>query len=177
MSDPSFFGYGSLVNGATHDYPDLRPATLQGWRRVWRQTAVHGAAILNAVPFDGAEIDGAIARVPDADWAALDKREMHYDRRHIHIDQTPIAVYTIPIDKHPLPAAPKPIYLSYLDVVVQGFNQHFGAAGVARFFDTTDGWDAPVLDDRVAPRYPRHRTITVDERALCDIHLTRVKSA
>ncbi len=36
MSDPAFFGYGSLVNLRTHGYDDPRPATLHGWRRVWR---------------------------------------------------------------------------------------------------------------------------------------------
>ncbi len=33
MADPYFFGYSSLVNLATHDFPDPRPATLRGWRR------------------------------------------------------------------------------------------------------------------------------------------------
>ena len=33
------FGYGSLVNSATHDYRDLRQARLLGWQRLCaRQT-------------------------------------------------------------------------------------------------------------------------------------------
>jgi hypothetical protein len=53
-----------------------------------------------------------------------------------------------------------PVLLSYLDVVVQGYLQEFDEAGVAHFFDTTDGWDAPLLDDRTHPHYPRpsHRS-------------------
>ena len=30
---PRFFGYGSLVNRDTHDYPNAVRATLSGWRR------------------------------------------------------------------------------------------------------------------------------------------------
>ncbi|WP_108484360.1 gamma-glutamylcyclotransferase family protein [Oceaniglobus ichthyenteri] len=174
MRDPLFFGYGSLVNCATHTYPDLRPATLPGWRRVWRQTAVQDAAFLTAVPTEGGIIDGAIARVPNADWAALDAREMHYDRASAEIAGDSVAVYTIAQDKHPLPARTQPIYLSYLDVVVQGFARHFGPDGVARFFDTTDGWNAPILDDRAAPLYPRHQILSAQDRALVDRYLARV---
>ncbi|MDX5384038.1 MAG: gamma-glutamylcyclotransferase, partial [Rhodobacterales bacterium] len=39
MKDAFFFGYGSLVNRATHDYGQARAATLPGWRRAWRHTA------------------------------------------------------------------------------------------------------------------------------------------
>jgi hypothetical protein len=53
-------------------------------------------------------------------------------------------------------------------VVVQGYLREFGEAGVKRFFDTTDGWEAPVLNDRADPVYPRHRVLTADERTLVD---------
>jgi hypothetical protein len=66
------------------------------------------------------------------------------------------------------------ILLSYLDVVVQGFFREYGAEGVQRFFDTTDGWEVPVLNDRGNPRYPRHRTLTAEETALVDDHLARL---
>jgi hypothetical protein len=58
--------------------------------------------------------------------------------------------------------------LSYIDVVVQGYLREFGEEGVARFFATTDGWDAPVADDRADPIYLRHQTLTRAERALVD---------
>lgn len=40
------------------------------------------------------------------------------------------------------------ILLSYLDVVVQEYLRVFGIDGLSHFFDTTDGWDTPVLNDR-----------------------------
>ena len=57
---------------------------------------------------------------------------------------------------------------------MQGFFREYGEAGVGRFFDTTDGWDAPVLDDRRDPVYPRHQRLHDDERALSDMHLQRL---
>lgn len=172
--DPLFFGYGSLVNRATHLYPDLRAATLPGWRRVWRHTVVHPTAFLTAVPDPDCTIEGVIARVPGGDWVALDTREMHYDRVPALIDSAPVAVYSIAEGRHGAPDLPHPILLSYVDVVVQGFAQVFGEDGVARFFDTTHGWDtSPVLDDRATPEYPRHQRLTDSERALVDHHLAR----
>lgn len=44
----------------------------------------------------------------------------------------------------------------------------FGEAGVARFFATTDGWDAPILDDRAKPQYPRAQQLSSAETALVD---------
>jgi hypothetical protein len=58
-------------------------------------------------------------------------------------------------------------------VVVQGYLREFGEEGVTRFFTTTHGWDAPILDDRAAPRYPRHQPVTATERAITDAHLWR----
>ncbi|MGI3165174.1 gamma-glutamylcyclotransferase family protein [Pseudooceanicola sp. 200-1SW] len=183
-ADPHFFGYGSLVNRATHVYGDARPARAQGWRRLWRHTGPHEVAILTAVPHAGTEIEGLIAPVPGADWAALDLREAAYDRLpatpHIAHDGAPveIAIYSIPAAKHPPAPAPRAILLSYLDVVVQGYRTEFGEPGVARFFDTTDGWDTtPVLDDRAAPRYPRAQALSPEDRQLVDQHLARLRVA
>jgi len=177
MGDALFFGYGSLVNGATHDYPDLRPATLPGWRRVWRHTDISATAFLTAVSVQGGCIDGAVARVPGGDWRALDARETGYDRVSTRIEDIDVALYSISEGRHGAPEAPRHILLSYVDVVTQGFLRNFGEAGVARFFDTTDGWDAPIVDDRATPRYPRHQRLNQGEIALVDWHLARVTRA
>ena len=174
-SSAFFFGYGSLVNRGTHHFDGARAARLRGWRRVWRHTTLRPVAYLTVVPDDATEIDGLIAPVPAQDWAALDARERAYDRvaahhqvRHDLPHRPDIAVYTIPEGRHGRPDRTCPVLLSYIDVVIQGFWREFGAAGVRRFIDTTDGWDTPVLDDRAAPRYPRHRGLTGHETALVD---------
>ena len=42
---PYFFGYGSLVNRATHDYVHAHPARISGWRRAWRHVEGRSVAL------------------------------------------------------------------------------------------------------------------------------------
>jgi hypothetical protein len=172
MSDQRFFGYGSLVNASTHDYPALASATVTGWRRAWRHTAARDLAYLTAVPARGSVLKGITAAVPQGDWAALDLREQAYVRRDASAVVTPAhpdtAIYAIEQDTHSAPSAKHPILRSYLDVVVQGYWQVFGAEGVQHFFETTDGWDTPIFDDRANPVYPRHQVLSAFETALVD---------
>ncbi|GGX42525.1 gamma-glutamylcyclotransferase [Tateyamaria omphalii] len=177
---PWFFGYGSLVNRATHDYPQAQHATLNGWRRVWVRTALRDVVFLSVRPAEGHSINGLIASVPGADWAALDLRESGYDRvdathsvQH-HAGASDIAVYQVPADSQ-REDGEHHILLSYLDVVVQGFHREFGEAGAEHFFATTDGWNTPVYDDRATPLYPRAQQLTKAERALTDRLLAQVQ--
>ena len=181
MSEPHFFGYGSLVNRTTHIYSDTAPATLRGWRRCWVATQGRETSYLSVRPAAGHEILGLIARVPGDDWAALDERETGYSRfdishtvAHGKLD-IPVQVYAVPEETHD-PAQAGGILLSYLDVVVQGFLTEFGRDGVTAFFDTTDGWDTPVLNDRADPIYPRHRQLSASETQLVDDHLAALSA-
>ncbi|WP_093027952.1 gamma-glutamylcyclotransferase family protein [Ruegeria marina] len=183
MPDPYFFGYGSLVNLSTHDFPDPRPARLKGWRRVWRHTDLRQVAFLTATPATDCEIDGMIAHVPNDDWAALDAREWAYDRvpvtdavSHDLPHPAEIAVYAVAAERQSPPSTRYPILLSYIDVVVQGYLHRFGEPGVERFFATTGGWEAPIIDDRAEPRYPRHQALKPAETALVDVHLAAVSA-
>nr|WP_163849854.1 gamma-glutamylcyclotransferase family protein [Pseudooceanicola aestuarii] len=180
MTDPHFFGYGSLVNRATHSYAQAHPARAQGWRRTWRHTAGRDVAILTAVPAPGVQIDGLIAAVPGGDWAVLDEREVDYDRLlagdsvlHETGLSPAVSIYSIPETKHPAAPAPRPVLLSYLDVVVQGYLREFGEDGARRFFDTTDGWGG-IRDDRAAPLYPRAQRLSTAETAFVDGELHRM---
>ncbi len=175
-----FFGYGSLVNRLTHGYAPAYPATLIGWRRVWRPTGRRRLAFLSIMAAPGAEIDGLIAPVPGDDWAALDAREFAYERlpvaassiRHPLASGTLVQVYAVPDSEVTGDPAAHPVLLSYLDVVVQGFHAEFGRDGVARFFATTDGWQAPIINDRATPLYPRAQQLANSVLALVDDHLT-----
>lgn len=178
MADPYFFGYGSLVNRDTHDFANPKPARLSGWRRAWRHTNLRPVAFLTAIPDPDCTIDGLIAHVPQNDWAALDQREWAYDRvsathavSHTVPHDIEIAVYAVPADRHTQPTDRHPILLSYLDVVVQGYLREFGPTGADAFFATTDGWNTSILNDRPAPRYPRHKQLTSDETAFIDTRL------
>lgn len=180
MKQPYFFGYGSLVNASTHSYTNLHPARLKGWQRSWVQTGLRDLAFLTAAPNPTSEIEGVIAAVPNADWLTLDEREYAYIRqdatlqtRHDHAPATDIQVYAVPEDRQNDTSPPYPVWLSYLDVVVQGYLNLFGEEGVAAFFATTYGWDRPFVDDRSAPRYPRAQILSPQEMSLVDDHLER----
>ncbi len=161
MSNQFFFGYGSLVNTSSHDFRDISNARLVGWRRVWQRTNLRDFSFLSVHTSDDFSIDGVIANVPDGNWTKLDKREAGYDRiigsemiEHTISKADSISFYRIP--DHKLANLEKcPILLSYLDVVLMGFLQRFGKQGFSNFFETTDGWDCGILNDRYNPRYPR----------------------
>ncbi len=182
MKDPYFFGYGSLVNTKSHDYPDPQPATLNGWRRAWVATPRYGVVLLTGVRAPGHSIKGLIAAVPGADWAALDAREGGYarlaasDQVEHQLNSPPeIAVYAVD-PAHMKDSATHVILLSYLDVVVQGFHEVYGESGVQHFFDTTDNWHTPIVNDRDDPIYPRHQQLTRTQRALVDDNLERLSA-
>ncbi|WP_127903070.1 gamma-glutamylcyclotransferase family protein [Solirhodobacter olei] len=175
-----FFGYGSLVNRRTHDYAPAHPARVSGWRRVWRGTRLRRLAFLSVEPAPGVEIEGLVAPVPGGDWAALDQREAAYVRHPLGLDEIaapvggPTVMYVVPDDPEAPALREHPILLSYLDVVVQGFLDEFGRAGVERFFATTAGWEVPVLDDRASPLYPRAQRTGEAVQAMADAHLARL---
>ena len=182
MKDPYFFGYGSLVNTKSHDYEDAQPATLVGWRRAWVATPRYHVVLLSGVRAPGASIKGLIAAVPGADWAALDAREEGYARLatskdvdHALPDETEISVYAVD-PEHIHDSNSHMILMSYLDVVVQGFHEVYGAEGVQHFFDTTDNWHTPILDDRAEPIYPRHQKLTKSQTAMVDDNLDRLSA-
>lgn len=179
MTGTHVFGYGSLVNRRTHGLRPAVPARLAGWRRVWVHVAPRPVAFLSVEPAAGVTIEGLLALVPGGGWPALDAREAAYDRLplppaalHHSLPAPPAAsVYAVPAAAARRPEARHPILLSYLDTVLQGFLAEFGPQGVAAFLATTAGWEAPVVDDRAAPRYPRACALGEAEREAVDAGL------
>jgi len=181
MPDPFFFGYGSLVNRRTHAYAEAQTARVSGWRRAWRKSPLRDRCFLTVVPAPQDYVEGLIAAVPGADWAALDAREHAYARhdvshatRHGAGRPLDVAIYAIPEGAHHDPGDDNPVLLSYIDVVVQGFLTEFGPEGVRHFFETTQGWHVPVLNDRAAPIYARSQSLDAEERAAVDEGIARV---
>lgn len=179
MQNPFFFGYGSLVNRATHNYSNCHKALVSGWRREWVSTAGRPFAYLSASRDAAGVIAGLAAEVPGGDWAELDLREAAYSRIPLSEDEvqtisnvTPISIYSVSDPSF----AQHPILLSYLDVVLQGYLTEFGQSGVENFMATTSNWDIPVLNDRAAPLYPRHQVLDASQTRLVDAMLTRIEA-
>ncbi len=162
MGEVFIFGYGSLVNRRTHGYACVRRAGVRGWQRVWRYTPWREVAFLDVVRAPGHRLRGLVLGVPGV-APELDRRERAYRRIEVtrEIDgawppDRPVSMFAIPPDRDDGGRGRGHVLLlSYIDVVAQGYLAEFGADGVHEFFETTKGWDAPVLDDRAAPRYPR----------------------
>ncbi|MCB1330597.1 MAG: gamma-glutamylcyclotransferase [Maritimibacter sp.] len=181
MSAPYFFGYGSLVNRRTHSYPDARKARVAGWRRAWRKSPLRQRPYLTVVPDPGSEVLGLVAKVPGADWAALDDREHAYERRDVTGAVThqlgagvEVALYALAAAGQENPGEDHPLVLSYIDAVVQGYLVEYGIDGVGHFFATTSGWHVPVLDDRAHPIYARAQVLNMTERDVVDEGLAAV---
>lgn len=181
MPNPYFFGYGSLVNRRTHDFPRPHKARVTGWRRAWRKSPLRQRPFLTVVPSPGSDVLGLVAMVPGADWTALDEREHAYVRHDISGTVThdvghpiEVALYAIPEGAHHDPGDDHPVVLSYIDAVVQGYLAEFGIDGVGHFFATTGGWHVPVLDDRLHPVYARAQELSETEREIVDEGLAGV---
>ncbi len=178
----AYFGYGSLVNRATHrtDIVHARPARLKGWRRSWRpRPDMPGfpAALLTVRPEQGAACDGLLVFDRAENLAAVDEREARYRRHVVTLDALEFAgpaeidgaVYVYVADEE-LPPHPEPplILQSYLDAVMQGFLVEHGQEGLRRFVAETANFDTPIHADRARPVYPRAVGLSEGERALFD---------
>lgn len=186
----AYFGYGSLVNQATHrtDIAHYSKVRLKGWRRHWlpRSNGFGGpAALLSVVRDADSEIEGLVVTDFARNLPALDERERNYKR-----EELPVSSLTIPDNqknaefdgiKSPKAqiyvATQKPEYTasneskilrSYLDAVMQGYLNNFGREGLLRFIETTDNFEIGILEDRGGPRYPRSVLISSSERQLFD---------
>lgn len=175
-----YFGYGSLVNRATHrtGIVDAMPARLKGWRRQWRpRPDMPGfpAALLTVRPEPEAWTDGLLVIDHAENLASVDAREARYDRVALTSNDLecvgkvpadmPLFVYVAQAHVPPHPAPPM-ILRSYLDAVLQGFLAEHGEAGVRRFLAETEGFDIGVHDDREEPVYPRSVRLAETEHAL-----------
>ena len=182
MTEQFFFGYGSLVNTATHEYTPTEHMRLIGWRRCWRQVQDYPVALLSAHAHTDSMIDGLIAPVPNNDWTALDIRERGYDRIALTLNAQTMPHRTIDLAIYSVPGPPtettltkQPILLSYLDVVLQGYLRRFGISEAEGFLTSTDGWNRPVLNDRATPHYPRHQVLTMLETKFVDAALKQLQ--
>lgn len=179
----AYFGYGSLVNLGSLRTPYLSAhrATLTGWQRIWLArphepgsfAASEGLAFLSVITASNTKIDGMLITDHASSLDALNERESLYSR--VNLDTTDLHFHDEEIntkdrflyvaDDHPADNNSR-ILRSYLDVVMQGYYQHFGTAGLDRFFSTTLNFDLDLLEDRDKPLYPRATQLSKVEKTI-----------
>ncbi len=186
----AYFGYGSLVNRATHrtDILDAVPASLNGWQRCWmprEDTSVFDVAILSVRRQAGAATDGLLIFDRAANLPQIDERERHYRRVSLHSDelqfnnnsvpQCEVHIYEVESDPS-LSFGTQRVLRSYLDAVLQGFLVEHGEDAVLRFVAETEAFEIGILDDRADPLYQRRVTLSDYEQALLDDALAHLPS-
>ena len=186
----AYFGYGSLVNRATHrtDIAHFTRVRLKGWRRHWlpRLNGFGGPAAMLSVKSDiESEIDGLVITDFARNLASVDERERNYNRELLATESLvdPDSLEIAKFDGINYPSAS--VYVaksildfsqnnecnilrSYLDAVMQGYLNKFGHEGVERFVNSTDNFEVGIREDRKNPRYPRAVTTTIKEQNLFD---------
>lgn len=178
----AYFGYGSLVNRATHRtrIVDAVPARLDGWRRSWRpraDTSVFDVAILSVTREPASTTRGLLVIDRIENLPSIDERERHYDRVLLDQDEIahgaelppdcPVYVYEVP-DTPDLSFGTQRILRSYLDAVLQGYLKEHGESSVRQFVEETVAFEIGILDDRSNPLYQRNVTLSGFEQALFD---------
>lgn len=173
----AYFGYGSLVNlgSLRTPYISAHCVTLTGWKRTWLArpkvegsfAADDGLAFLSVTAAAGEQIDGLLITDHASSLALLDQREALYSRvdlaaSDLHHHEQPVSTDNrfLYVADEPAAGDDARILRSYLDVVMQGYLQQFGEDGLARFMQTTDNFDCPILEDRDNPLYPRATTLS-----------------
>lgn len=187
--DVAFFGYGSLVNELTWARPyEMIPSRLSGWKREWKHcvgTPWGNVCALTAVPSNGASIHGVFIKSDRAELAVLDEREIGYTRSELpqssRLSEANLPerlfIYSSKPEVYRNGSADYPLWMSYIEVVTHGFWRVFGEAGVDEFIGSTGGWEAPIIDDRKRPRYPRTIVLSALERCSIENKIMAIKGA
>lgn len=180
------FVYGSLVNPLARP-PDLRAVTaeLVGWRRAWAhriETPQGNVCGLTVALEEHATVKGIVLLHDGAEPFDFDEREIGYERVPVAVrligsespgELTECFVYAGHERHRGCATREFPIWRSYLDCVALGFLHLGGVEALDEFISSTSGWDAPILDDRASPKYPRALTITAAQELLIEDALRR----
>lgn len=182
-----YFGFGSLVNKHTlrTSYVDIIPASLKGYSRHWQARSAKifdsHISLLSIHEDAGVIIKGMIVFDLLSNLPLVDAREEGYSRHSLKREQLDVSsevdlpdnLYVYIANEVEDASDDGSLLQSYLDAVMQGFNNEYGEAGVAHFIDTTKGFERNINLDRNAPLYPRDVKLLTNEANLFDKELKR----
>jgi cation transport protein ChaC len=177
-SIPYLFAYGSLVNDKTRPSNSVGiPAQVKGYSRSWRHPIhLNGMCVCGVTVYkeSGGLLDGLlILSDPEYQSKLLSTREPGYSITTIDTEAViapfltsigrPVDILVSDPKKTPTDMDEEWVILrTYLDAILYGYFIRFGEEGVSRFLTSFVDWEFPILNDRVAPRYPRHQQIGAD---------------
>jgi len=181
----AYFGYGSLVNEFTWPRPyQKEPGKIQNWRREWKHCVDASFGRICALTVSHASnsrIQGVFIRCAYSELKEVDDREIGYERVELPFGDVVAATNPLPPRLFLYQSTSEcyragnrdyPIWLSYIEVVMDGYLQMFGETGLDQFISDTAGWAAPILDDREFPKYPRARQLPIERRRLFEQRLS-----
>ncbi|SHO58931.1 hypothetical protein VQ7734_04706 [Vibrio quintilis] len=179
------FGYGSLMNSSsrrlTGQTGHAVPAVVSGLVRHWgKVNDNYIASPLVSEPGDGL-VNGVLLEITIDELKEFDRREAGYQRVRLQPEQfeTPLDITAendiwVYIKPQPQPPCENiPVLQTYIDTVLSGCLEI--SEDFARFFIRhTQGWQAPVDNDRQQPRYknyagiPSHHVELIDQLLAVD---------
>lgn len=173
------FSYGSLVSIETWSFKSqYEVATAYGWVRQWKKiinTEKGKICALTVSPKKKSSLDGILISADQFVQKKIDKREEGYEKIRIEND---MFLYISEQSTCCWASEDAPIIKSYIDVVAHGYFQILGEEGFIKFFETTEGWELPIMDDRSNPLYPRALNLNDNflKKIDCQIEKERDKS-
>ncbi len=173
------FGYGSLMNSAsrklTGQTAEAIPATAEGLRRYWGKVGDNNTLSPLVVSRGQGEVNGVILQVNDEELLEFDARENGYQR--VKLDRTCITsqlslstkdtVWVYTKDYSEPPCTLSPIMQTYVDTVLSGcleVSEDFAK----QFIKQTIGWNFPIENDRLDPKYKNYAGVNKHNYPLID---------
>ncbi|MEC8080300.1 MAG: gamma-glutamylcyclotransferase family protein [Pseudomonadota bacterium] len=177
MSRHFILGYGSLISSTsrakTGETGQVWPVKLKGYERTWSvMSQALGMSSVAVIKASDKACNGVLIEVAEDQFPLFDEREHGYERAQVsrsqlhpyHEEELPEGTYWVYHTKEVVtPCQHYPIVLSYVDVILSGCLEH-GDHFLHDFLSLTQGWRAPLVNDRRAPVYPRAQTELSTER-------------
>ena len=173
------FGYGSLMNSAsrklTGQTSEAIPATVDGLRRYWGKVGDNNTLSPLVVSQGQGKVNGVILQINDQELHEFDIRENGYQR--IPLEHTCITsqltlstndiVWIYTKDHSEPPCTLSPIMQTYVDTVLSGcleISEDFAK----QFIKQTIGWNFPIENDRLDPKYKNYAGVEKHHYPLID---------
>lgn len=173
------FGYGSLMNSAsrklTGQTSEAIPATVDGLRRYWGKVGDNNTLSPLVVSQGQGKVNGVILQINDQELHEFDRRENGYQR--IPLEHTCITsqltlstndiVWIYTKDHSEPPCTLSPIMQTYVDTVLSGcleISEDFAK----QFIKQTIGWNFPIENDRLDPKYKNYAGVEEHHYPLID---------